>query len=41
MKDIYEKPVTCIDEFKTVDIITTSAGNVDNEPDTDIPVPWS
>lgn len=41
MKDIYEKPFACIDEFKAADIITTSVGNVDNEPDTDIPVPWS
>lgn len=36
MKDIYEKPIAHIDEFKTVDVITTS-GEIDNEPDTDIP----
>lgn len=36
MKEIYEKPIAQIDEFETVDVITTSAGD-DNEPDTDIP----
>lgn len=36
MKEIYTKPEANIEEFKTVDIITTS----DNEPDTDIKVPW-
>lgn len=40
MKDIYEKPIAHIDEFKTVDVITTSSSG-DNEPDTDIPFPWS
>ncbi len=34
MKEIYEKPQTKIEEFKTVSVITTS-GNT--EPDTDIP----
>lgn len=33
MKELYTKPQTDIEEFKTVDIITAS----DNEPDTDIP----
>lgn len=40
MKDFYEKPKSQIDEFKTVNVITTSGGDIDNEPDTDIPVPW-
>lgn len=29
MKEIYEKPITEIDEFKTVDIITTSGDDND------------
>lgn len=37
MKEIYTKPEANIEEFKTVDVITTS----DTEPDTDIKVPWS
>lgn len=37
MKEIYTKPEANIEEFKTVNVITTS----DNEPDTDIKVPWS
>ena len=42
MKELYTKPQADIEEFKTVDVITTSAGgDVDNEPDTDIKVPWS
>lgn len=36
MKKKYIKPEISIEEFKIVDIITTSAGG-DNEPDTDIP----
>ncbi len=36
MKEIYTKPEANIEEFKIVDVITTS----DNEPDTDIKVPW-
>lgn len=36
MKDIYEKPIAQIDEFETVDVITTS-GEIYNDPDTDIP----
>ena len=36
MKDIYEKPIVQIDEFETVDVITTSC-EIDNNPDTDIP----
>lgn len=37
MKELYIKPQAEIEEFKTVYVITTS----DNEPDTDIKVPWS
>ena len=33
MKELYTKPQTEVEEFRTVDVITTS----DNEPDTDIP----
>lgn len=33
MKEKYSKPISELEEFKTVDVITTS----DNEPDTDIP----
>lgn len=33
MKELYTKPQTEIEEFKTIDVITTSC----NEPDTDIP----
>lgn len=29
MKDIYTKPVSEITEFKTVDVVTTSGGNID------------
>lgn len=36
MKELYTKPQADIEEFKTVDVITTSS-----EPDTDIPVPWA
>lgn len=37
MKEVYEKPITDVEEFKTVDVITTSG-----EPDSsDNPVwPW-
>lgn len=35
MKEKYTKPEISIEEFKIVDIITTSVGG-DNEPDTDI-----
>lgn len=34
MKELYTKPQTEVEEFRTVDVITTS------EPDTDIKVPW-
>ena len=37
MKELYLKPRAEIKEFKTVDVNTTS----DNEPDTNIKVPWS
>lgn len=40
MKELYTKPQADIEEFKTVDVITTSGGDIDKEPDTDIPVPW-
>lgn len=40
MKEFYTKPQANIEEFKTVDVITTS-GDIDNEPDTDIKVPWA
>lgn len=33
MKELYIKPQTDVEEFRTLDVITTS----DNEPDTDIP----
>lgn len=36
MKELYTKPQADIEEFKRVDVITTSS-----EPDTDIPVPWA
>lgn len=36
MKEKYSKPVSELEEFRTVDVITTS-GDIDNEPDTDIP----
>lgn len=31
MKEIYEKPTTDVEEFKTVDIITTSIPDDDND----------
>lgn len=40
MKEIYERPQSEIEEFKTIDVVTTSGGDIDKEPDTDIPVPW-
>ena len=36
MKENYSKPVTEVEEFKTVDVITTSGGDIDNAPDTDV-----
>lgn len=41
MKELYTKPQVDIEEFKTVDVITTSGGDIDKEPDTNIPVPWA
>lgn len=41
MKELYTKPQAEIEEFKTLDVLTTSNGDIDNEPDTDIKVPWS
>lgn len=35
MKEIYEKPIAELEEFKTVDIITTSTND-----DNDTPFPW-
>jgi hypothetical protein len=40
MKEIYVKPKSDVEKFKTIDVITTSDDG-DNEPDTDIKVPWS
>ncbi len=37
MKEIYEKPIAEVEEFKTVDVITTS-GNLTDDNDT--PFPW-
>lgn len=37
MKELYTKPQAEIEEFKTLDVLTTSNGDIDNEPDTDIP----
>lgn len=37
MKEIYEKPITELEEFKTVDVITTSGNPGD---DNDTPFPW-
>lgn len=36
MKELYLKPQVEIQEFKTLDVITTSDSR-DNSPDTDIP----
>lgn len=36
MKEIYEKPRIAVEEFKTVDVITTSGQTDDN----DTPFPW-
>ncbi len=41
MKELYSKPQMDIEEFKIIDVITTSGEITDNEPDTDIPVPWA
>ena len=35
MKEIYEKPIADLEEFKTVDVITTSTGD-----DNDTPFPF-
>lgn len=39
MKEKYSKPVTDVEEFKTVDILTTS-GEGDIRPDDNIVRPW-
>lgn len=36
MKEIYEKPIAELEEFKTVDVITTS-GNPGDDNDTKFP----
>lgn len=36
MKEIYEKPITSIEEFKTVDVITAST-NLGDDNDTPFP----
>lgn len=41
MKELYTKPQVYVEEFKSIDVITTSGVITDNEPDTDIKVPWS
>lgn len=43
MKEKYLAPHITIEEFKTVGMITTSGKPYpdDNEPDTDIEVPWN
>lgn len=37
MKENYTKPITKIDEFRTVDIITTSGFDDTQKGDTDLP----
>lgn len=37
MKELYEKPTIDVEEFKTVDIVTTSSNEGD---DNDTPFPW-
>lgn len=37
MKEVYEKPQAMVEEFKTVDVITTSGNPGD---DNDTPFPW-
>ncbi|MGN0005533.1 MAG: hypothetical protein ACI37Z_06155 [Candidatus Gastranaerophilaceae bacterium] len=39
MKEIYEKPVVYIDEFKAIDVITTSDVTDDRDP-ADNDIPW-
>lgn len=34
MKELYTKPVSQIDEFKTTDVVTTSIGTVEGGEDT-------
>ena len=36
MKELYEKPTIAVEEFKTVDVVTTSTPTDDN----DTPFPW-
>ena len=36
MKEFYEKPITNVEEFKAVDVVTTSTPTDDN----DTPFPW-
>lgn len=37
MKELYTKPQAEIEEFRTLDVLTTSSVDTDNKPDTDIP----
>lgn len=37
MKETYEKPVTDVEKFRSVDVITTSGNPGD---DNDVPFPW-
>lgn len=41
MKEKYSKPYAEIETFKAMDILTKSGYPDDNEPDTDIEVPWN
>lgn len=40
MKEKYSKPYAEIETFKSMEILTASGYPDDNEPDTDIEVPW-
>ncbi len=33
MKEVYTKPQTDVEEYKTVDVITTSIGQIGNDED--------
>lgn len=37
MKEIYEKPIAELEEFKTVDVITTSTTTTGDDNDTPFP----
>lgn len=38
MKEIYEKPITELEEFKPIDVLTVSGSNPSDDNDT--PFPW-